>query len=271
MADTWTPGGVRLRLRAQHPGDLDWLFVPGGPGIGSQSLHELVDAIAVPGRSWMVDLPGDGDNVERAGPDPYAAWPQVVVEAAQAVARPVAVGHSTGGEYLLATPALEPLLVGLALVSTAPDARWMATYGAMTQADPLPAVDAAAQRYAAEPTHERLRDLAVASAPWNFTAESLEAGTDLLGRMPYNGPAVDWSDEHFDRDYIHAWFPRALPTLIVSGSADRIVDQSLWDDDRFRGPHVQRRVIDGGAHFPWIERPAAVIVAFAELAERLQR
>ncbi|EUA07894.1 hypothetical protein I545_6382 [Mycobacterium kansasii 662] len=42
---------------------MNWLFLPGGPGIGSESLHELVDTVDVPGCSWMVDLPGDGSNV----------------------------------------------------------------------------------------------------------------------------------------------------------------------------------------------------------------
>jgi pimeloyl-ACP methyl ester carboxylesterase len=142
MREHWTRSGVRLRLRHDRPGEHDWLFLPGGPGIGSESLHELVDTVAVPGRSWMVDLPGDGSNVDApgAGPDPFAHWPHAVLEAARAVDRPVFVGHSTGGEYLLSTPELEPLLSGLVLVSTAPDARWMPVFEAMCARHPLPAV-----------------------------------------------------------------------------------------------------------------------------------
>ena len=115
---------MRLTLRARTPGDLDWLFLPGGPGIGSESLLELVDTLDVPGTRWLVDLPGDGANTDPPGApdDPFAVWPQVVVEAAQAVPRPVFTGHSTGGMYLLSTPALEPLLAGLVLLSTAPNA-----------------------------------------------------------------------------------------------------------------------------------------------------
>ena len=55
--------------------------------------------------------------------DPYPLWPQVLLEAVNAVPHPVAVGHSTGGEYLLSVPGLEERLAGLVLVSTAPDAR----------------------------------------------------------------------------------------------------------------------------------------------------
>src|SRR3954468_23265741 len=141
----WTQSGVRLRLRHDRAGDMNWLFLPGGPGIGSESLHELVDTVDVPGRAWLVDLPGDGSNVGAPGApaDPYSVWPQVLLEAAQAVDHPVYVGHSTGGEYL-----------------------------------------------------------------------------------------------HFDRDYQLAWWPTTLPTLIVSGSADRIVTQSLWQANRFQTDNV---------------------------------
>ena len=66
----WTPSGVRLRRRTQRPGPLNWLFLPGGPGIGSESLHELVDSAELPGTTWLVDLPGDGSNTDAPGARP---------------------------------------------------------------------------------------------------------------------------------------------------------------------------------------------------------
>ena len=110
----FTPGGVRLRRHLVTPGPLNWLFLPGGPGIGAESLIDLVSCTRPPGTSWLVDLPGDGSNVDAPGApdDPYQRWPDIVAEAVEAVPNPVAVGHSTGGEYLLATPAIESLLAG---------------------------------------------------------------------------------------------------------------------------------------------------------------
>jgi pimeloyl-ACP methyl ester carboxylesterase len=264
--ERFTTSGVRLRERTRRPGDLDWLFLPGGPGIGSESLHELVDELDVPGRSWMVDLPGDGSNRTEAE-DPYASWPGVLIEAALAVERPVYAGHSTGGMYLLSVPELESRLAGLALVSTAPDASWLPAFVAMTEAHPLPAVDAANARFEADPTDAKLGAIAVASAPWNFTPAGLEAGENLLARMPYNRAAVEWSAEHFDDTYRSTWWPSSLPTLILSGGADRIVTQTLWDDERFTGEHVIHRTVHGAGHFPWIERPEEVAAAFADLAD----
>lgn len=267
----WTPSGVRLRLHRRCDGDVDWLFLPGGPGIGSESLHELVDAAAVPGCSWLVDLPGDGSNTDAPGApaDPYSGWPRVLLEAAQAVDRPVYVGHSTGGEYLLATPALAEVLHGLVLISTAPDGSWIPVYEAMTTTHPLPGVERAMARHNSDPTNETLREVAVHSAPWNFLPGSLAAGAELLGRMPYNLTAVQWSARHFDRDYQMAWWPTTLPTLIVSGSADRVVTQSLWQPARFHTENVIWRVIPAAGHFPWMEQPGAVREAFAELVPRI--
>ena len=205
----WTPSGVRLRLHRRRDGDVNWLFLPGGPGIGSECLQELVDAVAVSGCSWLVDLPGDGSNTDAPGApaDPYSGWPQVLLEAAQAVDRPIYVGHSTGGEYLLSTPALAGVLHGLVLISTAPDASWIPVYEEITTDHPLPGAERATARYDSDPTNETLREVAVDSAPWNFLPISLAAGAEMLARMPYNLMPCSGRRSHFDRDYQMAWWP----------------------------------------------------------------
>ncbi len=105
VSEFFTRSKVRLRLRSQNPGVLNWLFLPGGPGIGAESLEDLVQAVAPPGQAWLVDLPGDGSN-PRDG-DPFRHWPGILLEAAQALPDAVFVGHSTGAMYLLSVPDLE--------------------------------------------------------------------------------------------------------------------------------------------------------------------
>ncbi len=269
----FTPSGVRLRCRVQSAGPLNWLLLPGGPGIGSESLHGLADIIDVPGAVWMVDLPGDGSNRSAAnvGETPFACWPGVLVEAARALPNCVYVGHSTGGMYLLSTPEVERAIVALALLSTAPDASWRSHYLATTRHDPLPAFDAALAAFENDPSDARLRDLAVASAEWNFAPHSLVAGRELLGRMPYNRAAADWSDANFDNTYFSNWFPAKLPTLILAGCEDRIVGQQGWDDPKYRCDNIVRKHIAGGGHFPWVENPDAVRQAFACLVDAIMR
>ena len=267
----FTPSGVRLRRRAQRLGALNWLLLPGGPGIGSESLHELADCLDVPGTIWMVDLPGDGSNQAPPGApeDVFSVWPRAVLEAAQAVPDPVFVGHSTGGMYLLDTPELAPILRGLALVDTAPDALWHPRFVAMAEASPLPEVDAAAAIYERDRRDGNIAAVAVASAPWNFSPAGLERGRALLARMPYCRAAVDWSDQHFDHVYAARWWPETMPVLRMAGDEDRIVWQGGWEAPRFQSANVITRLIAGAGHFPWIENPAAVREAFAALAARI--
>lgn len=269
METRFTASGVRMRLHSLRDGTLNWLLLPGGPGIGSESLQELADAMVVPGHIWLIDLPGDGSNTEHASDDPFAHWPQVLIEAAQAVGDAVFVGHSTGGMYLLATPALRGVVRGLALLDTAPDCAWHAQYVAMTRRDPLPAFEQAVVAYTKDPSVENLTTLAVTSAEWNFTPAALEAGRALLARMPYNSAAVEWSDAHFDHTYAASWWPLDIPVLRLWGECDRIVSQRGWSAARYNTPNVMTAAIPDAGHFPWIDQPAAVTAAFKAYAERV--
>ncbi|MGW1790282.1 alpha/beta fold hydrolase [Streptomyces tubercidicus] len=268
----WTASGVRLRRVSSGDGRGNWLFVPGGPGMGSESLHGLVAAAQVPGAAWLVDLPGDGSNrgLPAIPADPYSHWPGALAEAAQALDEVVMVGHSTGGMFLLSVPELAAHLRGLALISSAPHAGWRPAFARYAQDHPLPDVDAAAERYARQPDDRTLRALTLAAAPWNFSPSASAEGRALLTGLPYCHDAVAWADAHFDDDYRARWTPRDLPTLIVSGDRDHIVDQRLWQDEPgFQGPHLLHRRIADAGHFPWIENPDAVRTAFADFADRL--
>lgn len=272
MADTlFTRSGVRLRRHSRRAGDLYWLLLPGGPGIGSESLHELLDCLSVAGSIWLVDLPGVGSNRMPPGAaDPlFSDWPHIVVEAAAMLPNVVFAGHSTGGMYLLATPGLQGRLVGLALLDTAPDASWHPRFLEMTQRHPLPAADAAAAIFAADKLDVNIAATAVASAEWNFAVAGLAAGRELLSRMPYNNAAIEWSEAHFDHVYEAAWWAQTLPVLVMAGADNRIVSQHGWDQLSFRTPNVVFRSIPGGGHFPWIENPSMVSAAFSELERRV--
>jgi len=267
-----TPSGVRLRRVSTGEGRWNWLFVPGGPGLGSESVRGLARAARVPGTAWLVDLPGDGSN--RGAPQvpdrPYDRWPDVLTEAAQALDDVVMVGHSTGGMFMLAVPGLEQHLAGMVLVSSAPHAGWREAFGRWAGTHPLPGADAAAGAYDRDPNDETLRALTLASAAWNFTPEGLAEGRAVLEGLTYCHAAVAWAGTHFDDVYRARWKPESLPTLIISGGRDHVVDQRLWQQDAaFDRPHVLRRTIDGASHFPWIEAPHRVGAAFADLIRLL--
>ncbi|MFJ9953592.1 alpha/beta fold hydrolase [Kitasatospora sp. NPDC091207] len=263
-----------MRPVAETEGRWNWLFVPGGPGLGAESVLELARATEVPGTVWLVDLPGDGSNrgLPQVPENPYALWPQVLAETLDELDDVVMVGHSTGGMFMLATPELEGRLAGMALVSSAPHAGWRDAFGQWAQAHPLPGLEEAAAAYGQDPNDQTLRALTLTAAAWNFTPAALAAGRTVLEGLPYCNDAVAWADAHFDDTYQARWTPAAsgIPTLIISGSEDHVVDQSLWQQDTaFDQPHVLRRTIESASHFPWLENPHAVRTAFADLSTLL--
>lgn len=274
--DHWTRSGVRLRRDSQREGKWNWLFVPGGPGLGSESVTGLARAAELPGTVWLIDLPGDGSNrgVSQVSQRPYTLWPGVLAEVADELDEIVMVGHSTGAMFMLSVPELADRLVGMALVSSAPHAGWRRTFGSWAEAHPLPGLKDAAQAYAMEPNDRTLRDLTLAAAAWNFTAAGLAEGHDLLEHLPYCQDAVAWAEANFDDDYLAKWKPRGSKpaTLIVSGAEDHVVDQRLWQHDpAFNQPHTLKRTIENAGHFPWIENPHAVRTAFEDFVDLLER
>lgn len=259
-----------MRLHSTREGSFNWLLLPGGPGLGSESLHELADALDVPGSVWLVDLPGDGSNPVRHSGYPYASWPQVLMEAVEMLPDAIFVGHSTGGMYLLATPALRGRILGVALLDSAPDCSWQADYMEMTRQNPLPEFDLAMAAYSQQASIENLRVMVVAAAAWNFTSAGLAAGRTLLARLPYNIPAVTWSDTHFDHTYKAQWWPTDIPVLRLYGDSDRIVSQHGWREPTYNTPNVMDRAIAAAGYFPWIENPSAVTQAFRDLVMEIQ-
>ena len=221
MTILYTRSGVRLtpmRPVARDAVVLNYMLVPGGPGIGSESLADLVDCLPAGANAWGVDLPGDGSNHHA---DPFGMWPGVLLEAASSFEHTVMVGHSTGGEYILSVPEIAAHASGIVLISTAPDASWMPRLRTDVLGQPSARLrgDDAAAAYTLHPNLETLTALCVASAPWNAASpEGLARVTGLLGRMPYNAAAVEWSAEHFDRTYKASWFPREIPALIGVGA-----------------------------------------------------
>ena len=273
--ERWTRSGVRLRRDSQREGEWNWLLVPGGPGLGSESVAGLARAAELPGTVWLIDLPGDGSNrgVPQVPQSPYVLWPGVLAEATDGLDQIVMVGHSTGAMFMLSVPELADRLVGMALVSGAPHAGWRASFGTWAEARPLPGLPNAAQAYAKEPDDRTLRDLTVAAAAWNFTAAGLAEGQALLEHLPYCQDAVAWAESDFDDDYRAKWKPGGSKpvTLIVSGAEDHVVDQSLWQQDpAFDQPHTLKRTIERAGHFPWIENPHAVRAAFEDFIDLLE-
>lgn len=263
----WTKSGARLKcIKRVEGSSLNWIFLPGGPGLGSESLAELTAILHfLPGNLWHLDLPGDGSNTTPNNKESFQHWSFALIEAVEYFEHVILVGHSTGGMYALSTPRLETLLDGLVLLDSAPDSGWQALFGEEVAKRPLPEAERIQESYLNHPNNQTLKELTVASAPYLFTDKGMEAGIEMLKGLSYNFESCQWSDEHFDKTYQAKWIPKDIPTLILSGELDIITPLHLFSRAKdFCGKNITIKSIKNAGHFPWIDNPLAVAAAFQE-------
>ncbi len=255
----WTKSSARLQcIRPEENANFNWIFLPGGPGLGSEYLCSLTDLLKIPGNFWLLDLPGDGSNTQGS----FENWSIALIEAVTELNNVILVAHSTGGMFALSTPQLEKHLKGLILLDSAPDASWQAAFAEEIEKNPLPNLDKLQANYRKNPNNTALKKLTIAFAPYLFTQEGQAKGKQLLENLPYNWKSCLWSEEHFDSTYAAKWIPK-IPTLILSGEFDLITPLHLFSNlAEFRRGNITFQSIPNAGHFPWIENPEAVGVAF---------
>lgn len=273
MNDTclYTPMGARLQwIRSTKGKDLHWLFLPGGPGLGSESLILLCNLLQLPGTIWRLDLPGDGSNTTSNNCESFSHWSSALIEAVSQFQHVIVVAHSTGGMYVLSTPKIENLLDGLILLDSAPHAEWQSSFGTMLKSASIPELEALQKKYQEAPSNEILRKMTLLSAPYLFTEKGLTEGIKMLESLPYNYEVCQWSEEHFDQTYRAQWIPQTIPTLILCGEQDLVTPSHLFaEEELFHRDNIEIKSIKNAGHFPWIENPEDVAAAFKEYCGRL--
>lgn len=126
----WTLDGGRLQHQSSYKNSaLNWLFLPGEPGLGSEALAGLRQLLKdkIPGTIWHFDLPNDGSNI--LNDKPISDWRSSLIQAITAFDKVMLVAHSTPGMYIQTMPELENVLQGLVLIGSAPDASWQKEFG----------------------------------------------------------------------------------------------------------------------------------------------
>ena len=265
----WTESGARLQLvRSSKEANFNWLFLPGGPGLGSESLFPLINILELPGNMWRLDLPGDGSNTTANNSKSFSRWPSALIEAVGQFERVVLVAHSTGGMFALSLPEIEDFLHGLVLLDSAPSSEWQILFAEAVKNFPIPELEILQRKYKEAPSNEILKAMTLVSAPYLFTKQTL--GLETLRDLPYNYQTCQWSEEHFDHTYRAKWVPQTIPTLILGGEEDLVTPQKLFIERKeWRRSNIIFKSIAKAGHFPWIENPQAVIRAFSEYAHRL--
>lgn len=267
----WTQSKARLQcLFEDKNSEYNWLFLPGGPGLGSESLNNLTEILSLPGSIWYVDLPGDGSNITEDDEKSFSNWSSALIEATSALDQVILVAHSSGGMFSLATPELEKNLIGLVLMDSAPNAGWQHFFMTYVKKHPLAEVERLQKIYEKTPSNHLLQELTMACASYFSTPKSLEKIREMLASLPFNYKSHLWAEKNFDQSYQAKWIPRKIPTLIFSGEHDNITPLMLFSQAReFQRQNICIREIKEASHFPWFDNPEQVKEVFAQYCHRL--
>jgi pimeloyl-ACP methyl ester carboxylesterase len=267
----WTKSKARLNQLRHSNAKYNWLFLPGGPGLGSESLFNLTTILSLPGSIWLLDLPGDGSNNTEDDEQSFSNWSQALIEATQRLDKVILVAHSTGGMFALATPELESNLSGLVLMDSAPNADWQNLFMLYVKEHPLKEAEKLQALYEKEPSNEILGRLTIASAPYFSTANSLNTIEKMLATLPFNYKSHQWAENNFDRTYEAKWIPQKIPTLIFSGEKDPITPLMLFSQAKqFQRENISIQEIKNASHFPWMDNPEEVKRLFEEYSQLLE-
>ncbi|SRR5579883_2669443 len=269
----WTNRKARLQLIKSVSGaNYNWLFLPGGPGLGSESLQTLTKILELPGTIWHLDLPGDGSNQTPDDPKYFSHWSEALTEAVTALNNVILVAHSTGGMYVLATPKLENRLIGLVLMDTAPDASWLKEFVRYTKAHPINEAKKLQIQYIKKPTNSLLKKLTIASASYSFTKKCLKKGISIFKKLPFNYKTCEWSNVNFDQKYKSKWVPKKIPTLILAGEYDQIIPLKFFmNSKKFNRKNIIYRTITHAGHYPWVENPKQTARVFRQYTRLLPK
>ncbi|CEG57299.1 alpha/beta fold hydrolase [Legionella fallonii] len=267
----WTSLKARLQRITQGEKDsFNWVFLPGGPGMGSESLSGLTSLLRLPGSMWHLDLPGDGSNTTENDSYYFSHWSSALADVVASLDNVILVAHSTGGMYALATPILQSWLKGLVLMDSAPNSSWQHLFSKYVQQNPIDELNNLHEQYLISPNNELLKKMVLASIPYLFSEAGLTRDLSFLENLPYNHQTCDWSAQNFDNIYQAQWIPEFIPTLIFSGENDHITPLQLFHDaTQFRRNNILMKTISQAGHFPWIDNPEAVCLAFSEYCTML--
>ena len=254
--DVALPDGTVLHVYDTRTGDLPVLWHHGTPNTGSPPapLFAAAERLGLRWVSW--DRPGYGGSTPQPDrPVSSAAGFARAVADALGLDRVAVMGQSGGGPHALACAALLPdrVVAAVAIASLAPyDAPGLVHASGMCPSGVAALTAAAAGREAKE-AHMAAHgdeydpeytpsDLEVLGAEWGWFGTVVEAAAPA-------GPAPHVDD---DLAYVRPWGfdPASIqaPTLLLHGTADRIVPahHSRWLAERI--PHAELRIREGDGH-----------------------
>jgi pimeloyl-ACP methyl ester carboxylesterase len=230
--------------------------LPGGPGMGSESLIELIHALEIDAPLYRVDLPDDGKNIIGQSIS-LQRWQQSILEISNYFGQVIWTGHSFGGMLLQTIPELESMCQALVLMNTAPDNFWYSTFSDRASKLALPNISVLKKTFMDTPNDEHYKAYMLNSLSYYFIHQGLFAGLKLFQRLPFNHLPYLWALKAFHPVYRAKWTPQ-IPCLILTSSEDHMTPKDLFKAPKYHTDNFMHVNIPKAGHFPWIEQPELV-------------
>ncbi len=255
------------KIQENAGSEINWLYLPGGPGVDASYMQSLIELNYLPGTHWLIDLPENGTNILGEDYDPKfdfdQKWSEAFLNIFNEFNHIILVGHSGGGMIPLLYPEIEHRLAGLVIMHSSPKF-WGDAVEKAAKEHHLPSLDKLMGNYFSNPGMETFKIVVQACAPYYFLPEKIEKGLELLAELQSNPYAVAWFLPKMQQiNYDAKWIPKSLPTLVITSDHDFIVPHELYlDDKRFDRKNIMRVDIEKAGHFSWHDNPKMVKKAF---------
>ncbi|MBY0281364.1 MAG: alpha/beta hydrolase [Alphaproteobacteria bacterium] len=265
---------TRFQLVKSVPGKevINWLFLPGGPGVDSNCFTGLVDSMNAPGNYWLIDLVFNGSNEHYPNftTDVYKQWKDFLVSAVNKFESPILVGHSFGGYLPLFCPQLEDCLKGLVILNSVPTLQ-SELFAKCAIENNLPLLGEAQALFVEKPTLKNLKALYLLEAFYFFSSNNQAHGIEqIVSKLEFCLSTEHWWYKEGAQYYSKIkWIPKKVPTIIIGGAHDFITPIGIFQQDlRFNRSNIKMiNLVDAG-HFPWLEQPQLVNKALTDFCLR---
>lgn len=267
---------TRYHLVKSVPGNqfYNWIFIPGGPGVDSIYFLNLTEKLDMPGNYWLIDFPGNGNNISNSVPANYnfEKWDQCFEAVVSKFDNPVIIGHSFGGEFPLLFPELENKLSGFVILNSAPSL-WFEEAEKSARDNGIPLFEKPLAEFEQNPNKDTFKRLLMACAPYYFPERNLEQGKKLFEDLPMNYHAtIWWLRKVHEINFNAAWIPERVKTMIIGATHDYITPFSLFEKDtRFQRSNILLKKIQNAGHFPWLEQGKTICDLFKSYLDFLKK
>lgn len=242
-----------------------WIFLPGGPGLGSEYLEPLAKNLNLPGSTLLVDFPKDGTNKE--GLLNFTYWKKGLIDLVAACNEPILVGHSFSAMFVLDTPEIEPYLKGLVLMNTTTKNSFFEHVSTMQKLYNLPDLIPSAAEYHLAPSNETYKNFWDVYKYYCFTQEELPLGEKMMELLAFNNEPYHYAIQHFFPNYHSTWQPK-IPTLTIAGENDFICPPTVFTEDiAFQRDNILNQVIPKAGHCSWLLYMDEVRECFKQFTE----